>query len=105
MNKWGCSINGCRFIGTGEPTVFLGRFYCDEHDPHKNWIVVGYQKGRAGSQTFEVHKGDKTAKETQDGIAEYAGEHPELIYMVVRESDYRQAIWDGISWLFKPRGK
>lgn len=69
------------------------------------YIVIGLNTHDSWSiGPFQVHqrKGD-TVKDTQDRIAEYAGEHPEIIYTVVIESDYRQIYKDMLNNWFGPR--
>jgi hypothetical protein len=93
MTKWRCGKNNCTVTGDGEPMVWAGRFYCPEHHPNNNWVVIGYKHHERACglsrALFEVHQNDRTVKDAQDGIAEYAGEHPEIIYTVVNEADYR----------------
>lgn len=58
-----------------------------------SWIVIGYKPfGGYGviSDLFQVGERGRTTKEIQDSIAEYAGDHPEIIYMVVLETEYRK---------------
>jgi hypothetical protein len=60
--------------------------FWDTHDYHQ-----------FGPTQVHRRKGD-TVKDTQDRMAAYAGEHPEIIYTVVREDDFRQFYRDVLTY-------
>jgi hypothetical protein len=54
-------------------------------------IVAFYEPFRYGLDgPVEVHMGNRSAEETADDMAEYAGAHPHLIYFIVDEETFRQ---------------
>lgn len=55
------------------------------------WTVIYWNPTDRWQWTpTEVGERHMNAKDIQDNIAEYAGEHPEIIYMVVKKSDWRE---------------
>jgi len=97
--RWRCVKSDDRFTPChqydlgGEPNEFLGYFYCPEHDPRNRWIVAYHRSHVHPAMALtQVHdeQGRRPVKDVQDAIAaDQAQAFPDVIYMVVRESDFR----------------
>jgi hypothetical protein len=72
----------------------MDKYIVAYYDPTDSW--------RIGPVEVHVRPGE-TTKDVQDKIAGFAGEHPELIYFVVLEDDFRQYYRDKLQRAFGGR--